>query len=177
MKTTYVLPVILITLLNGCIKKPSSPENANVLTTIPTTTSVIRTTMKGFTANIEKDAIDNTNYRKVLYTGHHMQLVLMTLNPGEEIGEEVHTKSDQFFRFESGKGTCTVNETQYKVVPGDIVFVPSGAKHNVINTDPINKLKLYTLYALPNHKDGIVRATKEDAETHEAKFDGKTTEN
>jgi mannose-6-phosphate isomerase-like protein (cupin superfamily) len=105
-----------------------------------------------------------------------MQLVLMSIKPGEEIGEETHLKSDQFFRFESGIGKCTVNGIAYNVKAGDVVLVPSGSKHNVINTDATKDLKLYTIYALPNHQDGIVRTTKEDASKREAKFDGKTTE-
>jgi mannose-6-phosphate isomerase-like protein (cupin superfamily) len=131
---------------------------------------------KGFKMNMEKDAVVNNNYRKVLYTGEHMQLVLMSLKPGEEIGDEIHLKSDQFFRFESGKGKCTVNEAVYEVTSGDIVLVPAGAKHNVINTDATTDLKIYTIYALPNHKDGIIRATKKEADEKEAKFDGKLTE-
>jgi len=142
-----------------------------------TTTNLIKqSAMKGFTMNIEKDATENSNFRKVLYTGEHMQLVLMSLKPGEEIGEETHEKSDQFFRFESGTGKCTVNGNNYVVNAGDVLLVPAGSKHNVINTDTSHDLKLYTIYALPNHKDGIVRATKEDATLHEAAFDGKTTE-
>jgi len=132
--------------------------------------------MKGFTTNIEKDVDENTDYRNVLYTGKHMQLVLMTLKPREEIGDEVHAKSDQFFRFESGNGKCIVNGNEYIVKGGDVVLVPSGANHNVINTDASVPLKLYTIYALPNHKDGIRRTTKKDAEAHEAAFDGRTTE-
>jgi mannose-6-phosphate isomerase-like protein (cupin superfamily) len=131
---------------------------------------------KGFKMNMEKDAVANNNYRKVLYTGEHMQLVLMSLKPGEEIGDEIHLKSDQFFRFESGKGKCTVNETVYEVTSGDIVLVPAGAKHNVINTDATTDFKIYTIYALPNHKDGIIRATRKEADETEAKFDGKLTE-
>lgn len=132
--------------------------------------------MKGFKTNIEKETLANTNYRKVLYTGHHMQLVLMTLKPNEEIGMETHKKSDQFFRFESGKGKCIVNGTEYEIGDGDVVLVPAGASHNVINTDPSKELKLYTIYAEPTHKDGLVAATKQDADNNELQFDGKTTE-
>lgn len=177
MKTTYLLPAILIIVLGACNSKPTQQGEIDDPEYTPTeTTTFKQSTMKGYTANIEKDAVENGNYRKVLYTGEHMQLVLMSLKPGEEIGEETHLKSDQFFRFESGSGKCTVNGIEYKVKAGDVVLVPSGSKHNVINTDANNDLKLYTIYALPNHKDGIVRTTKEDASKNEAKFDGKTTE-
>jgi len=104
-----------------------------------------------------------------------MQLVLMSLKPGEEIGEETHSASDQLFRFASGTGKCMVNGTEYEVKTGDVVLATSGSKHNVINTDANDDLKLYAIYALPNHKDGIVRTTKEEASKHEASFDGKTT--
>lgn len=132
--------------------------------------------MKGFKSNIEKDTTENSNFRKVLYTAEHMQLVLMTLPVGEEIGEEVHHENDQFFRFESGTGKCIISGHEYHVKDGDAVIVPSGAKHNVINTNPDKPLMMYTIYAPPHHKDGIVRKTKEEAEANEEEFDGKTTE-
>ena len=175
MKTTYLLPAILIIVLGACNSKPNNQGEIDDPEFNPNTTTLNPSTMKGFAANIEKDVLENSNFRKVLYTVQHMQLVLMTLTPGEEIGEETHLKSDQFFRFEIGTGRCIVNGTEYEIKAGDVVLVPSGSKHNVINTGAID-LKLYTIYALPNHKDGIVRATKEDASKHEAKFDGKTTE-
>src|SRR5687768_4214920 len=112
--------------------------------------------MKGFKSNIEKDTTENTNFRKVLYTAEHVQLVLMTLPPGEEIGEEIHEENDQFFRFESGTGKCFIDGNEYHVKDGDAVIVPSGAKHNVINTSDSKPLTMYTLYAPPHHKDGIV---------------------
>jgi len=175
MKTTYLLPAILVIVLGACNSKPTKQGEIDDPDFKPTTTTLNQTAMKGFATNIEKDVTENSNFRKVLYTGQHMQLVLMTLKPGEEIGEETHLKSDQFFRFESGTGKCTVNGTEYEVKAGDVLLVPSGSKHNVINTGA-DDLKMYTIYALPNHKDGIVRATKEDASKHETKFDGKTTE-
>jgi len=135
-----------------------------------------QTKVKGFKTNIQKDAIENKNIRKVLYTAKHLQLVLMSLKPGEEIGAETHAKSDQFFRFEGGSGKCIINETVYTVKDGDVIIAPAGSKHNVINTDPHQDLKLYTIYAIPQHKDGIIRVTKKEAEQQEAKFDGKTTE-
>ena len=132
--------------------------------------------MKGFKTNIEKETMVNNNFRKVLYSGNHLQLVLMSLKAGEEIGEETHKGIDQFFRVESGSGKCVIDGNEYAVKDGDVVIVPSGAKHNVINTDSKEALQLYTIYAPPHHKDGIVRTTKEEAEKHDAEFDGKTTE-
>jgi mannose-6-phosphate isomerase-like protein (cupin superfamily) len=132
--------------------------------------------MKGYTTNIEKDTAGNNNFRKVVYTGKHLQLVLMSLEAGGEIGEETHNDTDQFFRVEKGKGKCFVDGHEYPLQEGDVLVVPAGAKHNVINTDNKEDLKLYTLYGPPQHKDGVVRATKEEAEKKEEKFDGKTTE-
>jgi len=132
--------------------------------------------MKGFNSNIEKDTLANSDFRKVLYTGHHLQLVLMSLKVGEEIGEEIHSENDQFFRFESGNGKCIIDGNEYKVTDGDAIIVPSGARHNVINTDKKVELKMYTIYAPAHHKAGIVRATKEEAESNEEEFDGVTTE-
>ena len=176
MKITYLFPFAFLAVLTGCNKRAIKSEEVENTTTLPNIKPLTHSTMKGFNTDIERDVMENTNYRKVLYTGQHMQLVLMTLKPGEEIGEEVHAKSDQFFRFESGIGKCVVNGNEYVVKAGHVVLVPSGAKHNVINTDATADLKLYTIYALPNHKDGIVRTTKKDAELHGASFDGTTTE-
>jgi mannose-6-phosphate isomerase-like protein (cupin superfamily) len=130
---------------------------------------------KGYHVNIEMLTKENVDFRRVLYTGAYMQLVLMTLAPAEEIGQEVHEENDQFFRFESGLGTVIVGETEYNVGDGDTVIVPAGTPHNVMNTGT-EPLKLYTIYAPAHHKDGIVRATKADAEANEAEFDGATTE-
>lgn len=132
--------------------------------------------MKGFKSTIEKDSLENNNFRKVIYTGKHLQLVLMSLKVGEEIGEETHQNNDQFFRFESGSGKCIIDETEYLVNNGDVIVVPAGAKHNVINIDSKTELKMYTLYGPPNHKYDTIRTTKEDAEKNEEEFDGKTTE-
>jgi mannose-6-phosphate isomerase-like protein (cupin superfamily) len=132
--------------------------------------------MKGFKSNIERDALKNKNFRKVLYTGEHMQLVLMSLKAGEDIGEEVHRDNDQFFRFEGGTGKVVIDGNKYLVKNGDVIIVPAGAKHNVINTNSKAELKIYTIYAPPHHKDGVVQATKEDAEKNSPEFDGKTTE-
>jgi len=132
--------------------------------------------MNGFNSNIEKDTLENNNFRKVLYSGKHLQLVLMSLKAGEEIGEEIHHDNDQFFRFESGLGKCIIDGNIYNVKEGDVIIVPAGAKHNIINADITAELKMYTIYAPPHHKDGIIRATKEEAENNGAEFDGKTTE-
>lgn len=132
--------------------------------------------MKGFCSNIEKDTLENENFRKVLYTGKHSQLVLMSLAPNEEIGMEVHADNDQFFRFEKGQGKVIIDGNEYQVSDGFAVVVPAGAEHNVINTSASEKLSLYTIYSPAHHKDGIVRVTKEEAVANEAEFDGKTTE-
>ncbi len=129
---------------------------------------------KGFSVDIEKDTIDNNNFRKVIYTGNNTQLVLMNLKPGEDIGDEVHGV-DQFFRFEEGTGEVTINDKKYPVSDGFSVIVPSGAKHNVTNTGE-KDLKMYTLYSPPHHKDGIIHRTKDEAMRDEEEFDGETTE-
>jgi mannose-6-phosphate isomerase-like protein (cupin superfamily) len=131
--------------------------------------------MKGFFADIEKQTRANSSFRKVLYTGKHSQLVLMSLKPGEEIGAEVHEDNDQFFRFESGQGKVLIDGNEYVVSDGSAIVVPAGAKHNVINTGA-SELKLYTIYSPPHHKDGIERVTKQEAETDAPEFDGVTTE-
>ena len=132
--------------------------------------------MKGYKANIEKDTLKNKNFRKVVYTGQHSQLVLMSLKPKEEIGSEVHPENDQFLRFEGGKGRVIIDKTTYNVKDGDAVIVPAGAKHNVINMSASEELKIYTIYSPPHHLDQIVRKTKESAEANDEEFDGKTTE-
>lgn len=132
--------------------------------------------MKGFHSNIEESTLENENFRKVLYTGKHSQLVLMSLKPKEEIGMEVHPDSDQFFRFEEGQGKCIIDGNEYAVKDGSAIVVPAGAKHNIINISETESLKLYTIYSPAHHKDGIVRASKEEAEAQEADFDGVTTE-
>jgi mannose-6-phosphate isomerase-like protein (cupin superfamily) len=132
--------------------------------------------MKGYKANIEKETLKNKNFRKVLYTASHCQLVLMTLKPKEEIGAETHKGNDQFFRFEAGKGRVEIDGNKYTVKDGDAVIIPAGAKHNVINTSATDELKMYTIYSPPHHKDQIVRKTKAEAEANDQEFDGKTTE-
>jgi mannose-6-phosphate isomerase-like protein (cupin superfamily) len=134
--------------------------------------------MKGFSVNIEKDTLENNNFRKVLYTAKHSQLVLMSLKPKEEIGMEVHKDNDQFFRFEQGYGKCIIDGNEYSVADGSAIIVPAGAQHNIINPSKTQELKFYTIYSPAHHKDGIVRATKEQAEAKEndEEFDGATTE-
>jgi mannose-6-phosphate isomerase-like protein (cupin superfamily) len=132
--------------------------------------------MKGFHANIEKLTLGNTHFRQVLYTGKHSQLVLMSLKPKEEIGMEVHPDNDQFFRFESGQGKCIIDGNEYELTDGVAIVVPAGAKHNIINTSTSEDLKMYTLYSPAHHQDGVVRATKAEAEANSPEFDGKTTE-
>ncbi|MCA9385869.1 cupin domain-containing protein [Candidatus Dojkabacteria bacterium] len=132
--------------------------------------------MNGFHTNIEKETIDNKKFRKVLYTSKHSQLVLMSLQPGEEIGLETHNDNDQFFRFESGKGKCLIDGNEYSVSDGVAVIVPAGAEHNVINTSDTEPLRMYTIYSPAHHKDQIERATKDEAEANEEDFDGITTE-
>jgi mannose-6-phosphate isomerase-like protein (cupin superfamily) len=131
---------------------------------------------KGYKADIETLTVENNNFRKVLYTGEQLQLVLMSLKPGEDIGSEIHSENDQFFRIDAGKGKAVVNETEYEIEDGDAVIVPKGAEHNIINTSDSEDLKFYTIYAPSHHKDGIVRETKEEAMANEEDFDGVTTE-
>jgi mannose-6-phosphate isomerase-like protein (cupin superfamily) len=131
--------------------------------------------MKGFVGNIEKMSVENDNFRKVLYTAKNCQLVLMSLAPGEDIGEEVH-ELDQFLRVESGNGKAILDDIEHMIGDGSAIVVPAGAKHNIVNTSPDSPMKLYTLYAPPEHMDGVVRRTKAEAMANEEHFDGKTTE-
>lgn len=131
---------------------------------------------KGFVIDIEDATRDNENFRKVLYTGAYSQLVLMTLKPGEKIGEEVHENVDQFFRFEQGSGKVVIDGNEYAIKEDFAAIVPAGASHNVINTGAEN-LKLYTIYSPPEHRDQIVHVAKENAVADQTDhFDGKTTE-
>ena len=132
--------------------------------------------MHGFKQNIEKLTLDNNDFRHVLYTGKNSQLVLMSLLPNEEIGMEVHPDNDQFFRFEKGEGKVIIDGNEYTVGDGDAIVVPMGANHNVINTSATDSLKLYTIYSPAHHKDGVVRATKEEATADGPEFDGVITE-
>ena len=130
--------------------------------------------MKGFVQDIEGIAVKNDNFRQVLYTAENCQLVVMALKPKEEIGMEVH-KLDQFFRVEEGTGEAVLDGVRTVISAGFAVLVPAGAKHNIVNTGS-GPLKLYTLYAPPNHRDGVVHPTRADAEVDNEHFDGKTTE-
>lgn len=132
--------------------------------------------MHGYKDNIEKLTLENANFRRVLYTAKHCQLVVMSLKPLEEIGMEVHKDNDQFFRFESGQGKVIIDGNEYNVADGDTVIVPSGAEHNVINISASQPLKLYTLYSPPHHEDGTVHVTKEQAIGDGEEFAGVATE-
>jgi len=132
--------------------------------------------MHGFCSNIEKETLENENFRKVLYTSKHSQLVLMKLLPNEEIGMEIHQDNDQFFRIEKGQGKCIIDGNEYEIKDGSAVVVPAGAEHNIVNVSATDDLKLYTIYSPSHHKDGIVRTTKAEAESDGPEFDGKTTE-
>jgi mannose-6-phosphate isomerase-like protein (cupin superfamily) len=134
------------------------------------------TNLKGYVVEIEKETKKNTDFRRVLYTGKHSQLVLMSIEPGEEIGEETHDDVDQFFRFEEGEGKVIIDGVEHRVKDGNGVIVPAGARHNVINTSKLVNLKLYTIYSPPEHQDGVVRHTKKEAMASEEHFDGRTTE-
>ena len=133
--------------------------------------------MKGYCDNIDKLTVANEDFRRVLYTARHLQLVLMTLPPGCDIGEEVHPDRDQFFRIEEGRGIVDIDGVENHVEDDFAVVVPAGARHNVRNTGS-QPLRLYTIYGPPEHKDGILHATKEEAEKrhHAEEWDGKTSE-
>jgi len=130
--------------------------------------------MKGYITNIEKDSLENENFRKVLYTTNNSQLVLMSLLPGEDIGEEVHDV-DQFLRVEKGSGKAVLNGVEHDIEDGSSIVVPAGVKHNIINSDS-SSMKLYTLYTPPHHQDQTVHKTRAAAEADHEHFDGKTSE-
>lgn len=132
--------------------------------------------MKGYHQDIEKLTLENQNFRQVLYTGKNCQLVLMTLQPKEDIGMEVHPENDQFFRVEKGHGKCIIDGNEYQLEDGSVIIVPAGAQHNVINTSETETLHLYTIYSPPHHKDKIIRKTKAEAIDQDAPYDGITTE-
>jgi mannose-6-phosphate isomerase-like protein (cupin superfamily) len=132
--------------------------------------------VKGFVADLGPAARKNMDFRRVLYTGSYSQLVLMRLRPAEDIGEEVHSEVDQFFRVEEGEGIAVIDGTRYTLRTGSGVIVPAGAKHNLINTSRTLDLKLSTIYSPPEHRDQIVRRSKQEAQAREEHFDGKTTE-
>jgi mannose-6-phosphate isomerase-like protein (cupin superfamily) len=131
--------------------------------------------MKGFVEDIEELTKANGDFRRVIYTGKHLQLVLMALDAGEEIGEEVHEDHDQFFRVEKGKGEVWIDDVRTKIRADDAIVVPAGARHNVVNSGD-KPLKLYTIYGPPEHRDGVVHKTKAIAQAGEEHFDGATSE-
>ncbi len=132
--------------------------------------------MKGLSISIEEEARQNSDFRRVLYTGKYSQLVLMNLKPLEGIGLETHKDRDQFFRFEEGEGKVFIDGIEHTVKDGDAIIVPAGAQHNVVNTSKNLELKLYTIYSPPEHLDKVVHHTKLEAETSPEQYDGKTTE-
>jgi mannose-6-phosphate isomerase-like protein (cupin superfamily) len=131
--------------------------------------------MKGFVDDIERLTVQNEDFRRVLYTGHHLQLVLMTLTPGQEIGEEVHEDRDQFFRVEVGEGELVIDGVTHRVAADFAMIVPAGARHNVRNVGG-QPLKLYTVYGPPEHRRDVVHRTRPEAEKDEEHFDGRTSE-
>jgi len=132
--------------------------------------------MKGYITNIEKDTLENGNFRKVLYTASYSQLVLMALPPKEEIGSETHDDRDQFFRVEAGKGLAVLDGVEHVIEDGSAIVIPAGTLHNIINTSETDTLKVYTIYSPAEHKDGTIHKTKADALANEEHFDGVTTE-
>ena len=132
--------------------------------------------MNGYVTFLERETRKNADFRRVLYTGKHSQLVLMSLKPGEEIGEETHEDVDQFFRFEAGVGKVIIDGAEHGVKDGNGVIVPAGARHNVVNTSKRANLRLYTIYSPPEHQDRVVRHTKKEAMASEEHFDGQITE-
>lgn len=132
--------------------------------------------MPGYLTNIEKDSLENKNFRKVLYTAKYSQLVLMSLRPGEEIGEEVH-RLDQFIRIEAGEGLAVLDGVKHKISDGSAVVIPAGTRHNIINSSRNAEMKIYTVYSPPEHRDQVTHKTKKEAMSDENDhFDGKTSE-
>lgn len=131
--------------------------------------------MKGYVANIEDLSLKNEHFREVLYTDQRVQLVVMSLKPNEDIGEEVHSL-DQFIRVEKGEGKSVLDGAEHAIGDGFAIVIPAGVRHNIINTSSDKPLKLYTLYAPPNHKDGTIHKTKAEAEANEEHFDGQLSE-
>lgn len=131
--------------------------------------------MAGYTTNIERDTLENEEFRKVLYTGSYLQLVLMSVAAGDDIGEEIHGQ-DQFIRVEEGEGKAVLDGEEHALSDGFVVVIPAGTKHNIINTSTSDALKLYTIYAPPHHADGTVHQTKAEADKAEEEFHGDTSE-
>lgn len=132
--------------------------------------------MHGYVGNIEQDSLQNEDFRRVLYTAKNQQLVLMSLKPLEDIGEETHNDLDQFFRCEKGEGKAVLDGVEHALKDGYVVVIPAGTKHNIINTSPTDPMCLYTLYSPPQHEDKTVHHTKAEAEAAGEHFSGKTTE-
>lgn len=132
--------------------------------------------MIGYHENLKEIVLENTNFRTVLYTARHLQLVAMSLKPGEEIGKETHQLIDQFFSIEKVIGICSINGSIKLLKTGDALLIPAGTLHNIVNNSLTEPLKLYTLYAPPNHADKVVRSTKQEANEIPEKFDGKISE-
>ena len=152
----------------------SPPSSSQVPPSEPAEGSAA-STKRGFIGDIEQLTTENTNFRHVVYTGGHLQLVLMSLGPGEEIGEEVHPEIDQFIRVEQGRGHAIIDGVRHDIQDDSAVVIPAGARHNVVNTGG-EPLRLYTVYGPPEHRDGVVRATRAEALATDDHFDGKTTE-
>jgi mannose-6-phosphate isomerase-like protein (cupin superfamily) len=131
--------------------------------------------MKGYVDNIEKLTLENEAFRKVLYTARHSQLVVMSIPPGEEIGMETH-ELDQFLRIEAGVGKAILDGIEHPIEDGSAIVVPAGTRHNFVNTSLEAPLKLYTIYSPPEHRDGVIHNTRQEAEADDEEFDGKTTE-
>lgn len=126
--------------------------------------------MKGFKSNIKKDALNNTKFRKVLYTGEHLQIAILSLKPGEDIGIQSHKIVDQVFRIEGGRGLCISDGMEYKIENGDALVVLAGSEHNILNTDITEELKFCIIYVPPKHKDGVISDTKKDAELNDIDY-------
>lgn len=173
-KRTVVAGALLMLLVigAGCASVQRAREAKETSPVGPNKKGVV---MKGYVQDIESLAIKNDEFRRVLYTAKHCQLVVMALKPKEEIGAEVHKNLDQFFRVEEGSGEAVLDGVHTAIRAGFAVVVPAGMKHNIINTGTV-PLKLYTLYAPPNHRDGVVHHTRADAEADNEHFDGETTE-
>lgn len=132
--------------------------------------------MNGYDTNIEKQSLENTNFRKVLHTSEFQQLVVMSIPVGGEIGREIHDENDQFIRIEAGKGEAMIDGRVIKLGADDVIIIPKGSVHNVVNKSRDADLKLYTIYSPPHHKDGTVHATKAEADADDEHFDGVTSE-
>ncbi len=176
---------ILIVMLVSCKNESNKTSETNrteimEVDTKKTDTSKVDTSSviigKGLRTNIEKDVMENTNFRKVMYTTKNMQLVVMSLKPNETIDEEAHGNTDQLFRFESGVGQVVVNGNTYHVTNGDLVIIPAGSKHTIRNIDKVLNLKFYTVYSPPKHKDNLTHTNKKEAQKNAAEFDGKISE-